>query len=129
MFGGEPISGIGFGMGDVTMRDFLETHSLLPASIKHSSADVIVIPQSTNENLAGQAIAHQIRQVGLSSATDIGTQKVGKKISTASNRGAKFILVLGADEVSSGTLTVKNLNSGTEQTGPLPELINFMSVA
>src|SRR3990167_4191274 len=30
MFGGESIPAVGFGMGDVTARDFLETHNLLP---------------------------------------------------------------------------------------------------
>jgi histidyl-tRNA synthetase len=129
MFGGESVSGIGFGMGDVTMRDFLETHNLLPSSIKNTAANVIIIPQSANENLSSQAIAHQIRQVGLSASTDIGTQKVGKKISNASDRGANFVIVVGENEVATGNLTVKNLRSGEEQSGQLSELINFMSVA
>jgi histidyl-tRNA synthetase len=30
LFGKEKLSGVGFGMGDVTLRDFLETHGLLP---------------------------------------------------------------------------------------------------
>jgi histidyl-tRNA synthetase len=129
MFGGEPISGIGFGMGDVTMRDFLETHKLLPSTINNTAADVIIIPQSANENLTGQSIAHQIRQVGLSSSADIGTQKVGKKISNASDRGAKFVIVIGEDEMTTGNLTAKNLRTGEEQSGQVSELINFMSVA
>lgn len=129
MFGGESISGIGFGMGDVTMRDFLETHSLLPESIMYTAAHVIIIPRSTTENLSGQAIAHQIRQAGLSVSTDIGTQKISKRISAASEKGAKFIIIVGEDEVTTGVLTVKNLHSGQEQTGQLAELMNFMSVA
>jgi histidyl-tRNA synthetase len=129
MFGGEPVSGIGFGMGDVTMRDFLETHKLLPSNIKNTAADVVVIPWSANENLLGQAIAHQIRQVGISVSTAIGTQKVGKRINAAAERGAKFVIVLGEDEVASQILTVKNLHSGEEQSGQLSELMNFMRVA
>lgn len=34
MFGVEPLPTVGFGMGDVTMRDFLETHNLLPKNLK-----------------------------------------------------------------------------------------------
>jgi histidyl-tRNA synthetase len=34
MFGVEPLPTVGFGMGDVTMRDFLETHNLLPKDLK-----------------------------------------------------------------------------------------------
>jgi histidyl-tRNA synthetase len=111
------------------MRDFLETHKLLPTNIKNTAADVVVIPWSAKENLPGQTIAHQIRQVGLSASTDMGTQKIGKRIGTAGEKGAKFVIVIGEDEVTSGNLTVKNLNSGEERSGQLSELINFMSVA
>jgi histidyl-tRNA synthetase len=128
MFGGEPVSGIGFGMGDVTMRDFLETHQLLPTNIKNTATDVVVIPRTAKENLPGQAIAHQIRQVGLSVSTAIGTQKVGKRITLAAEKGTKFVIVLGEDEVTSGELTAKNLSSGEEQSGQLSELMNFMGV-
>ena len=31
LFGGDPIPAVGFAMGDVTARDFLEAHNLLPA--------------------------------------------------------------------------------------------------
>jgi histidyl-tRNA synthetase len=129
MFGGDPISGIGFGMGDVTMRDFLETHKLLPETIQQTAADVVVIPQSATENLSAQTTSHQIRQVGISVSTDIGTQKVSKRISNANDRGAKFIIVIGENEVDTGQITVKNLNSGEEKSGKLAELMNFMSVS
>jgi histidyl-tRNA synthetase len=36
MFGVEPIPTVGFGMGDVTIRDFLVTHKLLPSNLKPS---------------------------------------------------------------------------------------------
>ncbi len=129
MFGGEAVSGIGFGMGDVTMRDFLETHNLLPESIKTSAAHVTVIPMTTGENLASQAIAHQIRQAGFSVSTDISTRKVQKKFTDAKDRGSKFTIVVGENEVETGTVTIKNLNSGLEETGTLASLMNFLSVA
>ena len=44
MFGVEPIPAVGFGMGDVTMRDFLETHKL-PIKFQSTNSD-----QSTNAN-------------------------------------------------------------------------------
>ena len=36
MFGVEPVPTVGFGMGDVTIRDFLETHNL-PLNTKYES--------------------------------------------------------------------------------------------
>ncbi len=123
MFGGEAIPGIGFGFGDVTMRDFLETHKLLPANITATGASVVVIPTDTEHNLAAQKIAKQIRDGGISVSTDIGTKKVGKKISDAADDGSAYIIVVGEDEVSSGNFILKNLKTGESTTGPLSQLI------
>jgi histidyl-tRNA synthetase len=123
MFGGEAIPGIGFGFGDVTMRDFLETHKLLPENINATGAAVAVIPTDTEHNLVAQKIAKEIRDGGISVSTDIGTKKVGKKISDAADDGSAYIIVVGEDEVSSGNFVLKNLKTGESTTGPLSELI------
>lgn len=128
MFGGEPISGVGFGMGDVTMRDFLETHQLLPESVRSTAPHVAVIPMTTEQNLFAETVAHQIRHAGFAVATDISTKKVGDKIGRASEKGTKFICVIGEDEMTSDSLTFKKLASGETQTGPLASLMNFLSV-
>ncbi len=128
MFGGDAISGVGFGMGDVTMRDFLETHDLLPESVRSTAPHLIVIPMTPEENLFAEQVAHHVRQAGFSVSTDIGTKKLGEKIGRASEKGAKFICVIGEDEVASSTLTFKSLGSGEERTGAIGELMNFLSV-
>ncbi|MFM2423922.1 MAG: histidyl-tRNA synthetase, histidyl-tRNA synthetase [Candidatus Parcubacteria bacterium] len=121
MFSPEPISGIGFGMGDVTMRDFLETHDLVTASI--TAPTVMVVPMTTTENLVAQQIAATIRSKEISVATDIGTRKIGKKISDAADRLVEYILVVGEDEVKSGTYTLKNLLEESTTRGTLDEFI------
>ena len=123
LFGGEPITGIGFGMGDVTMRDFLETHDLLPASVTTTAPTLMVIPAAVEQNLPGQALAQTIRQHGVSVAVDIGSKKLGKKIGDAAERGVRFALILGEDECATETYTIKDLADGTTQTGTITELI------
>ena len=109
MFGGEAISGIGFGMGDVTMRDFLETHDLITANI--TAPDLMIIPMDPEQNLVAQKIAMQFRETaGLSVATDISTKKLGKKIGDASEKLVNYVLVVGENEIKENTYTLKNLN-------------------
>ncbi|MFM2340309.1 MAG: hypothetical protein RLZZ360_945 [Candidatus Parcubacteria bacterium] len=127
MFSADPISGIGFGMGDVTMRDFLETHDLMTASI--TAPTVMIIPMEASHNLAAQKIAMAIRQKEISVATDIGTRKLGKKISDAAERLVEYIIVVGEDELTSGTYTLKNLIEETEIKGTLDELVNHITDA
>ena len=122
MFGGEAISGIGFGMGDVTMRDFLETHNLLTANL--AAPDLMVIPMDPAQNLVAQKIAMQFRETaGLSVATDISTKKLGKKIGDASEKLVNFVLVVGENEIKDNTFTLKNLNEEMEVKGSIDEII------
>lgn len=126
LFSDEPISGIGFGMGDVTMRDFLETHNLIPASVKTTAPRVVVIPTDEKLNLEAQKIAHLIRLRGINTATDIGTKKIGKKIADAAERGVTYSVVVGTDELSSGIFTLKNLTVSTEERDTLENLLTFL---
>lgn len=125
MFGGEAISGIGFGMGDVTMRDFLETHDLLTAGI--TAPTVVIIPQEPSLNLEAQKLAMAIRRKDISVAADIGTRKLGKKISDAAERLTEYIIVVGEDERATGRYTLKNLLEESETTGTLEELIDTIT--
>lgn len=126
MFSDEPISGIGFGMGDVTMRDFLETHKLLPASVRSTAPKLVVIPTDTKLNLDAQKIAHIIRARGISVTTDIGTKKIGKKIADAAERGVTYTIVVGTDELTTERFVLKNLAEGTEINDTLENLLTSL---
>ena len=122
MFGGEAISGIGFGMGDVTMRDFLQTHDLMTANI--TAPDLMVIPMDPAQNLVAQKIAMQFRETaGLSVATDISTKKLGKKIGDASEKLVNYVLVVGENEIKDNAYTLKNLNEEMEVKGTIDEIL------
>jgi len=121
LFGGDAICGIGFGMGDVTMRDFLETHDLLTSDI--TAPTVMIIPTDTERNMQAQVIAQSFRQAGISTATDISTKKVGKKLSDAAHAFVSYALVLGEDEIKTKKYSLKNLSEKEEFTGSLSELI------
>lgn len=123
MFGGEAISGIGFGMGDVTMRDFLETHALIPDAVRSTAPTLMVIPMDTPQNMPAQKVAATVRHAGFSAAVDSSTKKVGKKIADAAERGVAYIIVVGENEVASETYTIKNLATTVEVSGSLRELI------
>lgn len=128
MYGAEGISGVGFGMGDVTMRDFLETHNLLPDLKAQAGPDLVVIPMTETENLEAEKIAAQFRtQTKAAVVVDFGTKKVGDKIARAAETNAKFVLVVGSDELSSGTFTLKNVATREEQTGSLEELQSILT--
>ena len=121
LFGGESITGVGFGLGDVTMRIFLESHGLL--NVTTNRPDVMVLPVTDQECLPAGRIADQIRQIGLTVVVDTSDRKLGKKLTGADNRGADYVIVLGPDEMVMGQLTLKNLATGEKTSGSLDELL------
>lgn len=126
MFSNETIPGVGFGMGDVIMRDFLETHKLLPTHIKNTAPKLIVIPTDEKLNLEALKVAQIIRTRGISTATDIGTKKIGKKIADAAQRDITYSIVVGSEELQSGKFVLKNLAQMTEEVDTLENLLTFL---
>ncbi len=122
LFGGDPIPGIGFGMGDVTMRDFLETHSLLPAHLAHTPIDVMVILPDLTTALGAEKVAHTLRARDIRVSVDLSGKKLGDQIARANKRGIPYVITVGIEELHSDTFTLKQLKDGTETRGKLDEL-------
>jgi histidyl-tRNA synthetase len=127
MFGGEPISGIGFGMGDVTMHDFLISHNLLPKEVTVTAPQLVILPIEPVYNIQALSIGESFRKAGIRTAIDYSDKKIGKKISIAVNRGTAYVLVVGEDEIAQNIYTLKNLHTETEEKGALDTLITALT--
>lgn len=125
MFGGEAISGIGFGMGDVVIRDFLETHGLLMHPV--SSPQLAILPTDQAHFMAAQKLAQDIRRQGVSVSVDLSTKKVGKKISDAADNLVDYVIILGEDEVKTGSYTLKYLFDKSETVGDVQKIIDTLT--
>jgi histidyl-tRNA synthetase len=126
LFGGEPIPGVGFGFGDVVMRDFLETHNLLPQNIHVTAPTLVIIPTDSAYSIESEKMAQQFRAAGVRTAVDFGERKLAKKIAAASDAGAQYVLVLGENELSAQQFTLKELATKAEHSGSIDELINTL---
>ena len=114
LFGTEKLPGVGFGLGDVRLRDFLEKLELLP-EFSTSYVDVVVIPAEPQNNLAAHKAAVTLREKYDSVLVDISTKKLNKKMADANTRDASYAAVIGDNEVSSGSFSLKNLETGEEK--------------
>lgn len=121
LFGGDPIPAVGFGMGDVTMRDFIETHGLMPTELQR--IDIALIPMKQEFALEAEKIARIIRAAGKKVYVSLADKKIGDHIKQAEARNTKAIIVIGEEEISSQTFTQKTLASGAEIKGTVAELL------
>lgn len=124
LFGGEPIPAIGFGMGDVTLADFLETHNL---SIKNVDAPEIYLgTPSESDTTVAQAFADTLRKDGVRVFVNLASKSLGGQIKDAVKRSIPHFVAYGAAEVTSNTIRVKNLDAGTEATMPASTLSTYL---
>jgi histidyl-tRNA synthetase len=112
LFGQDPLPAVGFGMGDVTLRDFLETHDLLPEYT--STTDLyIVVTEPEYFSFAGQ-LAQRLRRHDLTVAVDYSGKKVSEQVKTAVKKGIQFSLAVGENEVQTGMYRLKHIPSKQE---------------
>lgn len=126
MFGGDGVVGIGFGMGDVTMRDFLESHKLLPATVSTTAPTLSIIPAEEENGLACLKLAQQFRSRGITTDVNFGTKKVGEKIASAARAGTRYALVVGETELTSEVFVLKDLDLNTTESGTIENLLTFL---
>lgn len=120
LFGGDPIPGVGFGMGDVTMRDFLEVHDLLPTSTQKIHA-VIILPDLARATEA-EGVAKELREHGVNVSLDLSGKKLGEQIARADKRNIPFVITVGDDELKSGAYALKKLADGSEFSGTTKDI-------
>ena len=118
------ISGVGYGMGDVTLEDFLRTHDLIP-DIYKSGVKVLVTRFDDVPYEKYLELAQSLRELGVTASVYVGSRKFGKQIDYAVKGHYSHVLIMGADEAQSDTVKVKNLETREESTLALSELAGF----
>lgn len=126
LFGGDPIPAVGFGMGDVILADFLETHNLLPP---HSppQADLYLGTPSETDIHAAQAFAHELRARGVRVFVNLTNKPLGDQVKEAVRRTIPFFVAYGRDEKTSGTLRLKALATSDEKNVTFDELVSSIT--
>jgi histidyl-tRNA synthetase len=112
--GGEPLSGVGFAMGDVVISLVLHELGLIP-KLAITPAAVLVTIFSQELQPESLKLAVQLRQSGINVTCYPEAAKLPKQFKFADRMGMKAVLVLGPDEVAQGRITLKDLASGTQK--------------
>jgi histidyl-tRNA synthetase len=122
MFGKEALSGVGFGMGDVSLQNFLETHGLVPKF--ESEIDVMVSLPDLKHRALAEKIARDLRAAGLNVMTPLQAGGFGAQLKIANKHEARIAVLFGEDELSRGELVVKELRSGEQHTLKVDEAVS-----
>ncbi|MEY4063848.1 MAG: hypothetical protein RIR26_56 [Pseudomonadota bacterium] len=124
-FGVDPLPGIGYGVSDVSLLNFLEVHGLTPALKRNT--DVAVIRFSEQDRGAALELSRVLRLSGANVETTLASTKFGKQIQWAERTGAKAVVFRGEDELKNNSFACKWLATGVQETIPMDALQLFVS--
>ncbi len=125
LFGAEPVPTIGFGMGDATLENFLRDHELVPALPNQTHIYIAVV--GGDEVIAkAQKIITTFRQEDVNVAVDITNRKIGKQIETAVKKGIRYVIVIGENELDTDQLTLRDIQSSSEEAHSIERIISLV---
>jgi histidyl-tRNA synthetase len=112
--GGEPLSGVGFAMGDVVIGIVLQELGLVP-SLATSPSAVLVTVFSLELQPEALKLATELRREGLNVTCYPEPVKLPRQFKFADRMGMKVVLVLGPDEIAQGQVAVKDLSRSNQE--------------
>ena len=122
--GGPATPGIGFAMGMERVLLAIESQNLLPQF--DNSIDVFVVcPGSANFTLAfKEAIA--LRREGLKVEVDFLSRSMKAQMKQANRLAAKYVLILGEDEVARGCAVLRNMSTSEQTEIPIQDITSIL---
>ena len=124
-FGLKDVSGVGISFGADRIYDVLLDHDLYP-EFKGDSTQVLFINFGEKEQDYCLPLLFQLRDAGINSEIYPAAAKMKKQMTFANNKGIKYVVLVGSDEMESGKLTVKNMENGEQQNLTINELIDLV---
>jgi histidyl-tRNA synthetase len=111
--GGPSLPAVGFGLGLERLLLVAENQGIvIPAP---RSCDVYVAAMGDEARLKGFALAFALRGVGLRAECDHVGRSFKAQFKYADKLGARYVAVLGEDELSSNSIKLKNMATGDER--------------
>jgi histidyl-tRNA synthetase len=117
--GGVQLPALGFGMGDVVLRELLSDRGLLPET-RHSVDWYVIAPAEQRAELL--SVVHRLRDGGASVEYGYKAQGVNKQFKNASAAGARRVVVLSPEGSAEGVATVRDSETREETRVPLAEI-------
>jgi len=120
-FGGPPTPAVGFALG------LERTMLALPAPTQQEHrAPVFIVWLSEPELAPAQQLANELRANGISCQIDFTNGKVRRQFKSAAAAGARYCVIVGADELAAGVYSLKDLTLGTQITVPAGRLVEHL---
>ena len=122
--GGQELSGIGFGLG--VDRALLAAEAEGVISVDGFVSDLFIIPLGDSAMVEALKIAIKLRSSGKVVEIAFGERALKGAMKAADKSGARYVVVLGDNEIATKSVELKNMNSGVSTSVTIDSLINAL---
>ena len=125
--GGQPLPACGFGLGLERLLLLMEAQGTKFPEPK--KCDLYIASMGENANIKAAAIAKDLRNEGLYVQFDTVGRGLKAQMKYANKIGALYTLVLGDNEIETGSIKIKNMETGNETEMTLSDFAeNFQAI-
>ena len=122
--GGPEVCGVGFATGIERLLTALEYENVLPTEEK--SVDAYIIPMDEESKKLGLKLTNILRMSGFSTDVDLIGRNIKGNFKQADRLNAKYVIIIGEEELKTNILTVKNNNTKEEYKINAEEIVEFL---
>jgi len=114
MFGLKGLTGVGISFGADRIYDVLEELKLFPEETSQSTR-VLICPFDAEGETYALPLLQQLRNGGVNAELYPAGAKVKKQLDYANNKHIPYVVMIGSDEMQSGLLSLKEMQSGKQE--------------
>ena len=116
------VSGVGISFGAARIFDVMNELNLFPEAVGQSLKLLLVAFDEATHQYAFSCL-NKIRAAGINAELYPEPTKLKKQMKYANARQVPYVILIGSDEMESGQLTFKNMESGEQQELSLDQII------
>jgi len=124
MFGMKDMSGVGVSFGAERIYDVMQELDLFPESNPENLQILFIAFDEASHNFAFKQLT-QIRQAGINADLYPKPTKLKKQMKYANDRDVPFVILVGSEEVETGKLSFKNMETGAQEKLSAEEIIKI----
>ncbi|HVW13470.1 MAG TPA: histidine--tRNA ligase [Mucilaginibacter sp.] len=126
MFGLKGLTGVGISFGADRIYDVMEELKLFPETAGETTRVLICCFDGEGEKYA-LPLLKQLRDNNISSELYPAGAKIKKQLDYANGKHIPYTIVIGSDEMQSGLLAFKDMNSGVQEKLPAGQIIERLN--
>jgi histidyl-tRNA synthetase len=122
--GGDPLTGIGFAMGDVVLPIILDEYELLP-TLKINPAKILMTIFDSETASKSLSTAALLRAAGIPVLLFPEEAKLGKQFKFADRNEIPYAIIIGPDEIKEGIIQIKDMQTREQVSVKNKELLSY----